>query len=144
MSKIKIETRVVSGTEEGKYGWAYMISKGRRCYKDSGVFDDTVSSIEAEILVFRKMCVYLHDNIQFSEDTKISIFSECRELIRLMRNGTLSEIDDVTNDKVAEALKELLVFRETKAKCVYKFISLDRKDQLDQSLTLLAQKALKN
>ncbi len=143
MSKITIETRIVPGT--GKlYGWAYRISKGRRQYQSSGVFQDLMSPVEAEIVVFNIMCTYLHENIKFEDDTKITIVSECREVIRMMRYGRISEIGEIKSGNASSALDRLLKFRETEAKCVYRFISSDKKELLDHGLTLLAEKALKD
>lgn len=144
MSKIVIETRTVFYESEKVFGWAYRITKGRRQYQDSGKFSQLNSNLEAEILVFDKMCSFMHDKVQFDENTKVTIISQCRELIRLMRYGNLSEVGEITNGEVFKAFERLLGFRNTKARCVYKFISYNRKEALDHELTMLTENAVKD
>ena len=145
MSKITIITGVIYSEQEKEYGWAYRISKGRRQHQDSGVFSDADSIVEVELRVFKMMCSFLYENVNFEEDTKITVVSECREVIRLMRSGDLLEIGDLRNNPaVMSTVQELLKYRQTQAKCIYKFISSDKKDKLNQVLITLAKKALKN
>lgn len=143
MSKITIVTAVVSSVRKNEYGWAYRISKGRREYLNAGVFSDIDSVVEAEATLLRMTCLFLHDKLQFEENTKITIFSDSRDLMRLMRYGDISEFGDLKDDaKVMSILEDLLKYRETKARCVYKFISKDAKDTLNNGLIILASKAL--
>lgn len=143
MSKITIVTAVVFSGRKNEYGWAYKISKGRREYLNSGVFSEIGSLIEAEATLLRTIGLFLYENIHFEDNTKITIFSESRDLMRLMRYGDLSELDDIKDDaEVMSVFKDLLKYRETKARCVYKFISKDAKDTLNQDLIVMASKAL--
>jgi len=143
MSKITIVTAVVSSNRKDEYGWAYRISKGRREYLNAGIFSDIGSVVEAEATLLKITCLFLHDNLRFEENTKITIFSESRDIMRLMRYGDLSELGDLKNDKkVMEIFQDLLKYKETQARCVYKFISNDTKDTLNQGLMVAASKAL--
>ena len=145
MSKITIVTGVIYSEREKEYGWAYRISKGRRQYQCAGVFSDAGSIAEVEVRVFRMMCSFLHENVNFEEDTKITVISECREVIRLMRSGDILEIGELRNNPTVMAMiQELIKYRETQARCIYKFISYDKKDKLNQDLMALAEKALKD
>jgi len=127
MSKINVVTTIVS-LVGGSFGWTYKVSKGRRQYQRSGVFTDINTKVEAEVRVFKIMCDFIHEKMNFEESTKITVISECREVIRLMRSGDVDEIGDLKNDpSVMEVVQDLLKHRETKAKCVYKYISKDKK-----------------
>jgi|GEM_PF-6040100 len=143
MSKITIVTAVVSSSRINEYGWAYRISKGRREYLNAGVFLDIGSVVEAEATVLRMTSSFLYENMYFEKNTKITIFSESRDIIRLLRYGDLSDLGDLKNEiKVIAIFQDLLKYRETKAKWIYKFISKDAKNMLNHDLIVMASKAL--